>query len=162
MRPMLSVAALAALIAAPALAEPVIEIHDPYARASNTMAGAAFMVIENSGTTPDRLVAATSDASARVELHTHVVDGDVMRMVHVEEGFAIPAGDTVLLERGGRHVMFMGLNAPFETGDAVTVTLTFETSGDVVVDIPVDQERMPEDMGHGAMDHGAMDHGDGS
>jgi copper(I)-binding protein len=25
-----------------------------------------------------------------VELHTHIMDGDVMRMVQVEEGFAIP------------------------------------------------------------------------
>jgi hypothetical protein len=157
---MLSVAALAAVLASPARAEPVIEIHDPYARASNTMAGAAFMVVYNTGTTPDRLVAATSEAAARVELHTHVMDGDLMRMVHVEEGFEIPAGDRTILERGGRHVMFMGLTEPFTDGGTVTVTLTFETAGDVTVDIPVDQERMPDAMDHGAMDHG-MGHGDG-
>ncbi|ROU01096.1 copper chaperone PCu(A)C [Histidinibacterium lentulum] len=159
MRPTFPAAALAALIALPAAAEPVIEIRDAYARASNTMAGAAFMVIENTGTSPDRLVAAASDSAARVELHTHVMDGDVMRMIHVEEGFEIPAGDSVLLERGGKHVMFMGLSAPFEDGAGLEVTLTFETAGEIVVEVPVDQERMPAEMGHDTMDHGTMDHG---
>jgi hypothetical protein len=67
-----------------------------------------------------------------------------MRMVHVEEGFAIPAGETILLERGGMHVMLMGLTARIEQGDEIEVTLTFEEAGDMTVMIPVDNERMPE------------------
>ena len=149
-----ALAALAALCALPALAGD-IAIEDAYARAASPTAksGAAFMLIRNAGEADDRLVAATSDVAARVELHTHVKDGDVMRMIHVEEGFALPAGETLVLERGGMHVMFMGLTRPLEQGDMVDVTLTFEEAGDVVVQIPVDLERMPG--GHGAMNHSA-------
>jgi len=150
-------AALAATtFAFPALAE--IEIHDPYARSSNPMAGAAFMIIHNHGDTDDRLVGVRSDASQRVELHTHTEDdAGVMRMIHVEEGFDLPADGELMLKRGGNHVMFMGLTAPFEQGDIITITFEFEQAGDVVVEIPVDQDRMPAE----AMDHSSHDHSDG-
>ncbi|MEM1430841.1 MAG: copper chaperone PCu(A)C [Pseudomonadota bacterium] len=148
----LAIAATAALFAVPAIAADIV-IEDAYARASTptSKSGAAFMMITNSGEADDRLVSASSEIAARVELHTHIEDGDVMRMVEVEEGFALPAGQTVMLERGGKHVMFLGLNTSLEQGNTVEVTLTFEKAGDVSVEIPVDLKRMPE--GHGGMDH---------
>lgn len=143
-----------------------IEVQDPYARSSNAMAGAAFMTIQNTGDTDDRLVSVTSDAAQRVELHTHMEDADgVMRMIHVEEGFVLPAGGAITMKRGGEHVMFMGLTAPFEQDDVIKVTFQFEQAGDVVVEIPVDQDRIDHgamgnsDMGNSDMDHGTMDHG---
>ena len=92
-------AATAALsLAAPAFAD--IEIKDAYARAAmpNAKAGAAFMQIVNTGAEDDRLVAASSGIAKKTELHTHVGDANgVMKMVHVEEGFPIPAGSTLKL-----------------------------------------------------------------
>lgn len=132
-----------------------IMVKDPYARSSTATSktGAAFMVIMNHTGEDDRLVDARSDIAKRVELHTHKESGDgVMKMVHVEEGFAVPAGAMHALKRGGDHVMFMGLNAPLKQGDIVPVTLVFQKAGEVVVEIPVDLERKPE---HGAMN---MDH----
>lgn len=137
-------ASAAFALAVPALAD--IEIVDPYARAAmaNAKSGAAFMEIHNTGTEDDRLVAAASDIAAKVELHTHIGDANgVMQMVEVEEGFPIPAGGTHMLQRGGDHVMFMGLTGPMNDGETVTVTLTFEKAGDVVVEIPVDLQRQP-------------------
>uniref|UniRef100_UPI003514D703 copper chaperone PCu(A)C n=1 Tax=Nioella sp. TaxID=1912091 RepID=UPI003514D703 len=137
------VAALA--FALPAFADGIM-IHDPYARASSGMAmsGAAFMEIVNQTDTDDRLVEARSEAAARVELHTHMEDANgVMRMMEVEDGFAIPAGQTHALARGGDHVMFMGLTEPFEHGEEIEVTLVFEQAGEITVMIPIDLERMP-------------------
>jgi copper(I)-binding protein len=147
-------------LALPAWAED-IAIEDPYARAAGAtaMAGAAFMTIRNDSAVADRLVAAQSDAADRVELHTHVADGDVMRMIEVEEGFAIPAGESHSLARGGDHVMLMGLRQPFEQGETISVTLTFENAGDMTVEVPIDNARTGMGMDHGDMDHGDMDHG---
>ena len=131
-------------MAIPAFAEGTITVDDAYARSSgkSAKAGAAFMMIQNQGDTDDRLVGVTSEAAARVELHTHKVDDNgVAKMVHVEEGFAIPAGATHMLKRGGDHVMFMGLTAPFEQDAMVPVTLIFETAGEVEIKIPVDLVR---------------------
>ncbi|WP_227268855.1 copper chaperone PCu(A)C [Roseobacter weihaiensis] len=146
------------LVTFPVFALAEIVVTDPYARASrpNAPTGAAFMMIQNTGETADRLISASSDIAERVELHTHIDQGDgIMKMVEVEEGFPIAPGETHMMVRGGDHVMFMGLNESLEQGGEVVVTLTFEQAGDVVVTIPVDNERQPD---HGAMDHGATDH----
>jgi len=96
------------------------------------------MVIRNTGETDDRLVMARSDAAARVELHTHVDAGDgVMQMREVEGGFPLPAGGAAVLERGGDHIMFMGIGAPWEEDGTVSVTLVFESGEEITLDLPI-------------------------
>ena len=143
-----------------AFADSQIMVHDAYARSANPKAGAAFMHIMNHGDEADRLVAVKSDVSARTELHTHKEDANgVMKMMEVKEGFEIPAGGMHMLKRGGDHVMFMGLNAPFEDGATVPVTLVFEKAGEVVIDVAVDQKRKPKHGdAHGGHDHSGHDH----
>lgn len=143
----LTCAALAMLIGLPALAgEASISIEDAYAR-GGPHSGAAFFTIANAGQDDDRLVGVSSDSAERVELHTHLEDENgVIRMRPVEDGFQVPAGGTHALERGGDHVMFMGLAAPFEDGGTVAVTLSFEKAGDMELQIPVDNDR---GQGHG-------------
>ncbi len=137
--------AACALIAFPTFAAADgIMVMDPYARSSgpNAPAGAAFMVLQNTSDQDDRLVSATSDIAKRVELHTHIDKGNgVMQMTEVEEGFVIPAGEKHMLQRGGDHVMFMGLNQSLVQGETVKVTLTFEKAGEMVVEIPIDHDR---------------------
>jgi len=159
-------AALAAVsFALPALADG-IEVHDAYAIQATPMSpsGAAFMKIHNHGGPDDRLIDARSDVAARVELHTHIQNAEgVMQMVHVEEGFELPNDGEIIMQRGGHHVMFLGLKAPLEDGTVIPLTLVFEKAGEVVVDVTVDLVRMTSDMDamdHDAMDHDAMDHGD--
>lgn len=161
MRNAILTAGLIALTATPALSEIVIK--DAYARAASpaAKAGAAFMVIENTGDTDDRLADARSDIAMKVELHTHKADdAGVMQMLHVPEGFVIPAHGSHALARGGDHVMFMGLKGPMVDGETVPVTLVFDDAGEVTLEIPVDLNRKAGAMEHGHMDHGEMDHGD--
>lgn len=153
-------AAFVAIVSAPMAFAADITIADPYMRVSGAMAtsGAAFMVIENTGA-EDRLIGVRSSLAEKVELHTHLQDANgVMKMLHVEEGFPIAAGETHVLQRGGEHVMFLGLNSVPVQGDVVELTLTFEKAGDIVVEVPVDNDRTPE-MGKGMMDHSKMGHG---
>ena len=128
---------------------PEIAAHDAYARAGGIgKSGAVFLMIDNTGHEDDRLIAARSDVAARVELHTHKDMGDgVMKMMEVEEGFAVPAGGSHALARGGDHVMLMGLTQELKDGDPVTVTLVFEKAGEVVIEAAVDNAR----KGEGAM-----------
>ncbi len=161
-KPFMPAILLATLMAGTSMADDMSGVHvmDPYARASSpsAKAGAAFMTIMNPTETNDRLIAVSSDIAARVELHTHVDAGNgVMQMRHDEDGFDIPAGGSHVLQRGGDHVMFMGLNRALNDGDLVEVTLTFEQAGDITVEIPVDLNRKPK-AGHGH----AHDHGDHS
>ena len=134
--------ALTLALASPAFGE--ITISDAYARSASPMAksGAVFLVLHNSGPGDDRLIGAASDAATRVELHSHVDQGNgVMQMRHAEDGFAIAAGATHALQRGGDHGMFMGLTGPWKQGDTIALTLTFEDASEISLDIPVDLTR---------------------
>lgn len=123
-------------------------LHDPYMRLT-PKSGAAFFGLENKGVTDDRLIGASSPIARKVELHTHVMIDGVARMMPIEGGIAVPQGAMHMLARGGDHVMFMGLTQKPEQGDLVEVTLTFETSGDFAIQIPVDNRR----KGGGSMLH---------
>jgi len=159
---LLFVAGLAALtLAAPLMAQN-IAITDAYARVArpNAPTGAAFMMIENLGPGDDRLIGVSSPVAERVQLHTHFENEmGIMKMIHVKDGFALPTGMILMLERGGNHVMFMGLNQPFEHDAVIPVTLSFEKAGDIEIDVTVDLDRKPDEShGNGEMNHNQMDH----
>lgn len=149
----LALAATLAVLAVPTSAQDykvgALEITRPWTRATPATAqsGGGFLTITNKGTTPDRLIAARSTVSDRVEVHEMRMDGNVMKMRELEKGLEIPAGATVMLKPGGYHIMFMGLKAPFAKDAKVPVTLVFEKAGslDIVLDV--------EALGAGAPKH---------
>ncbi len=148
----------------PALADVMsgdLTISGAFARASagKAKAGGAFMMIKNKGDA-DRLVSASSDVAARTELHTHIKDGDVMRMREVKDGIPVHAKGEVALKPGGYHVMFMKLHKPLKTGEKFPVELTFEKAGKVTVEIKVGKVGAMKAMDHSKMDHSKMNHGD--
>ncbi len=135
-------AAAAALAALPAAAHDAtagdIAIGHPWSRAAGANGtGAGFMTLHNGGTQPDRLLSAASPVARQVELHTHIRDGNVMRMRPVED-IPIPAGQTVELRPGGLHVMMIGLKQPLVQGTRVPLTLRFERAGEVQVELAVE------------------------
>lgn len=131
-----------------------LQVSTPFAFATmpNAPVAGGFMTLTNTGTGDDRLVKVTSDAAARMEIHEMVMDGDVMKMRELEGGLPLPAGETIALQPGGYHVMFMDLAGPLAEGDTVAVTLTFESAGDVEIVMPVmpRMARGGHGQGHGA------------
>lgn len=131
-----------ALPALPARAQEVtagaLRIAAPWTRAMRAGGtGAGFMTIRNTGSAPDRLVAARSPAANVMELHTHIRDGDVMRMRAVP-AIELPAGQEVRLAPGGLHLMLIGLAQSLEPGGRVPVTLVFERAGEVTIQLAVE------------------------
>jgi periplasmic copper chaperone A len=143
----LQVQALAAivLLAASATIHPAkaqstdnLRVVDAYIRSSGSaaQAAAAFMTLNNTGSAADRLLSASTPVAGTVELHTHIKEGDVMRMRAVP-AIDLPAGQSVTLQPGGLHVMLMGLRRPLAPGESVDVTLVFEKGGSRTVSMPV-------------------------
>jgi copper(I)-binding protein len=132
-----------------------IMIKAPWARASIGKNGAAFLTVVNMGKTDDKLVGASSDIAKRVELHTHKMDGNIMRMRQVEN-IPIPAGGTITLKPGGHHVMFMGLGRKLTEGEEFPLTLIFEKAGRMQVNVKIGKMgamgaggKMPDHGSHG-------------
>jgi len=132
-----------------------IQIEHQYARVSSPIAksGASFMHIMNMGAEDDRLVAVITDIATNPELHTHIIEDGVAKMREVEGGFIVPAGEAIMLERGGLHIMLMGLTQSLKQDQTVTLTLVFEKAGEITIEVPVDNER----QGNMTMDHTNMD-----
>jgi copper(I)-binding protein len=115
-----------------------IQVDKPWARATAPGAKVAggYMLIRNAGGAADRLVAASSPAAARVELHVHINDNGVMKMREVP-GYDVPAKGSFELKPGGAHLMFMDIRRPFKEGEKVTVKLKFEKAGEVSAEFHV-------------------------
>lgn len=118
----------------------------------NARNAGGFLSIYNYASDGDRLVSASSPIAQRVELHTMTMDNDVMRMRMLPDGIELPGQAQVDLAPGGLHVMFIGLEGPFEVGAEIPVTLVFENSGSREVMMPV--RARGEVMDHSS-DHGS-------
>jgi copper(I)-binding protein len=120
---------LLALLATPALAQ--IEVENAWTRATppGAKTAAGYITIRNKSSSPDHLIRAASPLAARVEMHVHLHDGDVMRMRQVK-GYDIPANGSLELKPGGGHLMFVDIKRAFKEGEKVPVTLRFERAGE--------------------------------
>ncbi|WP_424933342.1 copper chaperone PCu(A)C [Amaricoccus macauensis] len=122
--------------------------------APSARAGGGFMTIANDGDEDDRLIAVRAEFP-KVEIHTTLEENGVSKMVHVA-AIDLPAGETVALEPGGYHVMFMGLDGdPFEVGEEIEATLVFEKAGELDITFNVEARGA---VGHSDHDHD-HDHG---
>ena len=115
-----------------------LEISGGFLRASPKIAnaGAGFLTIANNSAEDDRLVGAEANISQVVELHTHIKDGEVMRMRPVES-IAVPAHGKAELKPGADHIMFINLTQKLPEGEQVPVTLVFEKAGRKTITLPV-------------------------
>ena len=135
-----------------------IHVAHPWSRATPKGASlaAGYLVIENRGTAPDRLVGGASEIADRLEIHEMKMRGGVMTMRPLEGGLEIAPGQSVTFEPSGYHLMFLDLKAPPVEGKTFKGTLVFEKAGKVDVEFTVKgigeksggDHRMPMDMKH--------------
>ena len=119
-----------------------VMIEKPFARAAlqQQKNSAAFMQLSNQGKDA-AIVTARSSVSEIVELHTHINDNGVMRMRKIPQ-IDLPQGQTVMLEPGGLHVMFINLKRDLKVGDNINVTLVFDDGSEKALQLPVHKVMM--------------------
>jgi copper(I)-binding protein len=129
-----------------------LQIEHPWSRAVGPRAptAAGYLIVRNSGATPDRLVAAETPMARLVEIHETSMSDNIMRMRPVADGIVVPAGGTVRLAPNGLHLMLVGPQAGFVQGARVPLVLVFERAGRVAVELAVEAPgaRAGEHGGH--------------
>lgn len=105
-----------------------IHVTGAWARPADEMS-AAYFRISNRGNEAVHLIAVETDVG-QAAIHESRMENEVMRM-HPVEALTIPAGETLVLEPGGPHVMIMNLNEPLIEGETLPLLLRF-SSGEVV------------------------------
>jgi len=103
---------------------------------NGAMAAAVFMELDNKGAKPEFLVAANSPVATQTQLHRMVEQNGVESMRQIDR-IAIKPNSDRELQKGGLHVMLMGLKQPLKSGDKVPVTLIFADGSSVAVEAMV-------------------------
>ena len=120
---------------------PDISIENAWGRPSPKVAtaGAFYMLIKNSGNEKDMLIAGHSPACKVVELHeSYMTEDGAMGMRPVEGGFIeVPADGEAELKMGGLHIMCIEKLEDFTVGAVLPLTLNFEKSGEMTIDIEI-------------------------
>jgi len=132
-----------------------LKIGHPWARATPPAAkvGGGYLSIENTGPAPDRLVSASTDAAARIEIHETSLSDGIMRMREKADGLVIPAGATVELKPNAMHLMLVNLKAPLKQGGTVKATLVFERAGAVSIELQIQGIGAPQPAGSAHSGH---------
>ena len=127
-----------------------IHIDHPWSREAppNAPVIGGFLQLNNHGDTEDSLIAAETPIAGRVELHNHIMQDSVMKMVKVSE-ISVPANGSVSLEPGSFHLMIFNPTKVLKEGDRFPVTLTFKHAGKVDVELAVESKsHMEKHMNH--------------
>jgi len=98
---------------------------------------AGYLTITNNGTAGERLLGVSSAIFGTAEIHEMIMADNRMMMRPLEDGLTIAAGETVVLQPGGFHLMFMGIGDGLAEGTTVEVTLIFASAGEVIVTLVV-------------------------
>jgi copper(I)-binding protein len=124
----LAIVLLAATLAACGAPEPPLVISE--LEITQPMPGghmsAGFFVVTNNTDELVRITGVASPQFASVEIHETTVTDGVSRMRELE-ALQVPAQGSIVLERGGKHLMLM---QPHDIGDSVTLQFI---SGDAPV-----------------------------
>lgn len=128
----LSIASIAAVFGAD------VEIDGAYARASipNVPNSAAFFVIKNNSDKDIAITSANSDIAEKNELHTHIKENQMMKMMKIEK-LVVPAKSSLELKSGGDHVMLIGLKKELKAGDEISLELSFSDGDKKKIKVPV-------------------------
>lgn len=113
---------------------------------------AAFMKLHHSGTVGTAVVAAVSDVSDKVELHTHSEVDGTMQMRQVPQ-FPLAPDQALELKPGAEHLMLIGLKGDLALGQVVKLTVRLDDGSELQVEAPV-KEGPPTGSDHsGHMGH---------
>jgi copper(I)-binding protein len=106
--------------------------------------GAVYLEVHNPTDESRRLVEARFEEAVATEMHETVQEGDIMRMLPMEDGLTLAAGESASFEPGGKHIMVMDLHRDMEIGATETLTLIFDDATELEVPVEV---RDPLDLG---------------
>lgn len=114
-----------------------VEITDYWVKSSelSTTGGmtAVYGTITNTTGEDVVLIGGTTAAAGVVEVHEMSMIGGEMKMQEIDGGLVIPAGQSVMLEPGGNHLMLMMLQSDVLAGDTIEVLFDFEGTEDIVL-----------------------------
>lgn len=135
---MIMIAAATSLIGATSCADAgagSLSASNPAVGANPGDSAALYVELDNDGAT-DTLLSARCNCSDTTSLHL-TEDRDGILLMVESDAIGLPGQTRTELRPGGSHVMLEDLEAPLTAGSTVEVTLSFERSPELVLEVPV-------------------------
>ena len=114
-----------------------VEISNYWVKSSemSTVGGmtAVYGTITNNSNQDVVLVGGATEVAGVVEVHEMSMVGGEMKMQEINGGLIIPAGQSVVLEPGGNHLMLMMLTSDVLAGSSIEVLFDFEGAEDITL-----------------------------
>jgi len=124
-----------------------IEVHEAWSRpTAQGDTAAAYFSIHNHTDIDDELIGASSTLADAVEMHESKMENDVMKM-NMVPSVPLAAGDELMFEPGGLHIMLIGIKQELKVGDQYELILHFKNHADITVNVKV-EEQGGMDSGH--------------
>ena len=117
-----------------------IEAHEPWARAAmQGQNSAAYLMLHNHSSSADELIGVSSDIAEAVEVHLSQMGPNGEMQMIPQESVPLGAGEEVMFQPGGLHIMLIGLKQDLKTGDTFQVVLHFKTHADITLEVAVQE-----------------------
>lgn len=147
------VVAIAASVAAVSLGgcqQAELKVDDAWVRlpAVSSRPGAAYFTVTG-GAEATTLVKVETAAAIRTEMHEMKQQGGMMAMSPIAD-VAIPAGQSIRFEPGGKHIMLIDLSPQVRAGGKIPLRLSFANGKTIEVQADV---RTPGDSADGHSGH---------
>jgi hypothetical protein len=115
-------AGLLALLAVPQVYADEVTVSKAWVRATAPGQDTASVQLNITSKKDATLIAVASGSAQSGEIHSMVMEGDVMKM-RILEGLSLPAKTTVSLGGDGNHLMLLGLMKPLVAGKKLPFAL---------------------------------------
>ncbi|MBR9786143.1 MAG: copper chaperone PCu(A)C [Gammaproteobacteria bacterium] len=126
-----------------------VMVMNGYARATFALAktGAVYFTLHNQSDSDKTLVSVSvaKEVADEAQIHTTVMEGDMMKMRELTEGVKIKPGEMVAFKSGGNHIMLLGLTKGLAEGSNIPITLSFDNGSELKLVLPVKKD---EAKGH--------------
>ena len=128
---------------APSTGLPTVAVSDVHALAptvtpEGTRSADLALALHNAGTTRDRLLGVSCTCATGAEIH-----GGSGGDTGPGDSVPLPADKAVFFGPGGPHIVLVGITAPLQVGEAVTVSFTFETAAPITAEAIVVAAKSP-------------------
>jgi len=109
-----------------------LKMSDAWARATppGMPMGAIYGVLTNTGDEQLEVAAISTPVARSAEIHQSIEIDGLMRMREITP-FFVPAGETVVLQPGSKHIMLMGIQAALKQGESFPLKLRL-SNGDIL------------------------------
>lgn len=118
-----------------------LAVQDAWARpAKMGENGAIYFRIANGTNTEDVLLGASTDIAEAAEAHMSMQNNQGVVSMHHQETVQVPAGEEVAFKPGNLHIMLVNLSRDLKVGDVFILTLRFQNSGEIQLQVKVKEQ----------------------